>query len=235
MFASGAISVGFEFKYQSSTSTSDSSDCGLQITVGPLPGTDEAPYAYSAYDAYTVMTYQLAPDERYAQWLFADLGADSSIANLAPNAQPWKIVYLVSGNTYGDPPTVNGYAIPSPMVLPATSGWAGDLNTDSCPNPPWTPGYQVRYAVSFYGGTDPNTPDWESPKGPWTDWLSSEAYCRAILQGLPTAPDSWSWKNGIGRKVYRQFLGSSPEYICNIPDNRTTTFVDPVSPGECGS
>lgn len=220
--AQGSISAGYSYSYQNSKSVTQSTDIGLGVIVGPLQGTTETPDAYKSYSDYSVQVYQLKADPIYWEWLVDDLGAGSTtLQGIAPGAQPWKIVYLVTGSS------VNNSPIPTAPVVTIGSGNLSDPS--QCPNPPWVPNYQVRYAVSFYGGTDQNKPDWETPKGAWSGWQNSATNCGGNLSAIPLAPPSWSDNNGIGRKVYRQFLGGSAEYVGNIPDNTTTTFVDGVS------
>jgi hypothetical protein len=113
----------------------------------------------------------------------------------------------------------------SPMRPPMAAPTATPSNEDPASfnnvipqGPKWVPGYQVRYAVSFFNAENQQ----ETLTGPWSDWISSLKLCWPRLWAIPTDPS----RQASGRKIYRQFNGYAVELVGTINDNTTTFFDD---------
>ncbi|HTM23630.1 MAG TPA: DNA-3-methyladenine glycosylase I [Vicinamibacterales bacterium] len=87
---------------------------------------------------------------------------------------------------------------------------------------PWSRGYAVSYAVSFY---DDRTRS-ESPRSTWwgpkTD--PKKLYGGFGLIRIPVDPTG----RATARRIWRSFAGQSERMIHEIPDNTTTRFQDDV-------
>ena len=87
---------------------------------------------------------------------------------------------------------------------------------------PWTPGYRVFYAVSFYDsatGIESARSDWW---GPVSD--PKKLYGGFGLIRIPTDPTG----RATARCIWRRFEGQPERMIHEIPDNITTKFQDAV-------
>jgi hypothetical protein len=87
---------------------------------------------------------------------------------------------------------------------------------------PWSAGYAVSYAVSFYdsrSGSESKRSRWWGPK---TDPL--KLYGGFGLIRIPVDPTG----RATARRIWRRFEGQPERMIHVIPDNTTTTFQDNV-------
>jgi hypothetical protein len=157
------------------------------------------------------------PSEGYAaevyQWglFYLDLqNASNALGQIAANpTQPCSLMH---------PPT----EVPSYNQ----GGFGGEFQNNAGPAP-WTPGYCVQYAVSFYLGQDPTNPDFESAMGPWSGVISSEVYYYPMIVDIQRDPTGLE----TGRKIYRQFQGQGIEYVGSVNDNIATSYQDDSNQG----
>jgi hypothetical protein len=87
---------------------------------------------------------------------------------------------------------------------------------------PWSPGYAVSYAISFYDErtrTESARSAWWGPK---TD--PNKRYGGFGLIRIPVDPTG----RATARRIWRKFHGQPERMIHEIPDNTTTTFQDAV-------
>ena len=87
---------------------------------------------------------------------------------------------------------------------------------------PWSAGYAVSYAVSFYDSTSGSESKRSRWWGPKTDPL--KRYGGFGLIGIPVDPTG----RATARRIWRKFEGQPERMIHEIPDNTTTTFQDNV-------
>jgi hypothetical protein len=87
---------------------------------------------------------------------------------------------------------------------------------------PWSAGYSVSYAVSFY---DERT-GVESPRSKWWGPKSDpkNLYGGFGLIRIPVDPTG----RATSRRIWRKFAGEAERMIGVIPDNTTTKFQDDV-------
>jgi hypothetical protein len=122
----------------------------------------------------------------------------------------WSTELLLKSTYSPNPPT--GYpSLPNTAPALSTTGWQ---SSQAVP-PNWINGNQVRYAVSFL------TLLYESNPGPWGTWVTIQNQAFPTLTGIPTGS-----AGTVGRRIYRQFQGSTYSYVGQISDNTTTTFID---------
>lgn len=115
---------------------------------------------------------------------------------------------------------------PTQVTSYSQYGFGGEFQNGSGPAP-WTPGYSVQYAISFYLGLDPTNPDFESAIGPWSAVISSEVYYYPMIVDIQRDPSGLA----TGRKIYRQFQGQGIEYVGAVTDNIGTAFQDDTNQG----
>jgi hypothetical protein len=87
---------------------------------------------------------------------------------------------------------------------------------------PWSAGYVVSYAISFYdgrSGTESARSRWWGPK---TD--PKKLYGGFGLIRIPVDPTG----QATARRIWRKFAGQPERMIHEIPDNITTKFQDAV-------
>jgi hypothetical protein len=123
----------------------------------------------------------------------------------------WSTLSLMKTSYAPNPP--QGYPQPpaaAPLISP--NGW--QLNHSVPPN--WVSGAQVRYAVSFVLNL------YESNPGPWSAYVTVGAdQAFPTVTNIPIGP-----AGTVGRRIYREFVGTPCTYVGQIPDNVTTTFID---------
>lgn len=87
---------------------------------------------------------------------------------------------------------------------------------------PWSAGYAVSYAISFYDDRSRS----ESARSPWwgpqTD--PKKLYGGFGLIRIPVDPTG----RATARRIWRKFAGQPERMIHEIPDNATTKFQDDV-------
>ncbi len=86
----------------------------------------------------------------------------------------------------------------------------------------WAPGYQVQYAVTFFLGNNPTSPEYESAIENWSQAISSETSYYPLVISIQVDPTGLAF----GRKIYRQFQNQAAEYVGCIPDNISTSYQD---------
>jgi hypothetical protein len=87
---------------------------------------------------------------------------------------------------------------------------------------PWSAGYAVSYAVSFYDDRTRSESARSRWWGPRTD--PKKLYGGFGLIRIPVDPTG----RATARRIWRKFAGQSERMIHEIPDNATTTFQDDV-------
>jgi hypothetical protein len=87
---------------------------------------------------------------------------------------------------------------------------------------PWTRGYSVYYAVSFYDATTGR----ESPRSEWWGPRSDPKQLYGGF-GLIRIPIDHT-NQATARRIWRRFEGGSEELIHELPGNVVTTYQDDV-------
>jgi hypothetical protein len=87
---------------------------------------------------------------------------------------------------------------------------------------PWTTGYSVSYAISFYGAVTQTESARSAWWGPKTD--PKKLYGGFGLIRIPTDPTG----RATSRRIWRQFAGQPERMIHELPDNVTTKYQDDV-------
>jgi hypothetical protein len=87
---------------------------------------------------------------------------------------------------------------------------------------PWTTGYSVSYAISFYDAVTQAESARSAWWGPKTD--PKKLYGGFGLIRIPTDPTG----RATSRRIWRQFAGQPERMIHELPDNVTTKYQDDV-------